>query len=203
MNRPARVGALLLAAGEGSRYGGAKQLAQLAGQSLVRRAALACIDAGCELSVVTGAHAALVGADLQRLPARVVHNADWAEGMGSSIGCGMRDWLASAQPPSAMLVVLADQPLIGAAQLRRLIALHREQPEAIFVCDHGATNGPPCLFPPDCYAALAALQGPQGARPLVQARRERVRVIAMPEAAVDIDTREDFAALLQRPDMQP
>jgi molybdenum cofactor cytidylyltransferase len=190
-----RLAAVLLAAGAASRYGSPKQLLRIEGGTLVRRAAEAILDTGAELMVITGAHAEPVGAELAGLPLRLLHNAAWEQGMGGSIAVGFRDLAALDDAPPASLLCLADQPLVGAAQLRRLIGLHRADAGRILVSDYGAARGPPCLFPAACYAELAALSGPAGARAVLDAHRGQVAAVPMPEAAVDIDTPQDWARL--------
>ena len=61
----ARIGAMILAAGSGSRMGEIKQLILVEGKSLVRRAAQAALDGGCDpVTVVTGAYSSQVAAEL-------------------------------------------------------------------------------------------------------------------------------------------
>ncbi|MFA5938127.1 MAG: nucleotidyltransferase family protein [Sinimarinibacterium sp.] len=187
-----RLCTVLLAAGSSSRYGGIKLLAQIDGVSLLRRAAQTALEAGTELVVVTGAYTAEFDAALNGLDTTRIHNADWAEGMGGSIACAFQLLCARIDPPPAALVCLADQPQIGAPQLRRLIEVWREQPDCIIASQFGATQGPPCLFPRRYFDELAQLRGPQGARRVLDAHPDVVRAIALPEAAVDIDTVEDY-----------
>lgn len=199
MSTATGVGALLLAAGAGRRYGGPKQLAKIDGLSLLRRAALACIEAGCGLRVVLGAHADDLAGELSGLELRTVLNPAWQAGMGSSIACGVRDWLHHGPAPAALLIVLVDQPRVGAAQLRRLIDAHHQTPERLLVADYGGTRGPPCLFPPSCYAELSGLSGASGAKPVLQAHPELISALAMPEAGFDIDTPDDYRRLAGLP----
>lgn len=186
---------LLLAAGNASRFGSLKQCWQLEGVSLLRRAASTAIATGASVVVVTGAQADRVSEEIADLLVARVHNPDWEQGMGSSIACGFR-YLAAKEPQSAATIVcLADQPLVGAPQLRRLIEAHRSDPERIIASDHGGVLGPPCLFPRAYYAELETLSGAAGARPLLQRHADRVITIPMPEAATDIDTPEDAQRL--------
>ena len=78
------IGALVLAAGEGRRFGGTKQLAELDGRPLLSFA-LAAV-AGISPRVVVLGHAAdevAAGVDLHG--ARPVVCADWAEGQAASL----------------------------------------------------------------------------------------------------------------------
>ena len=191
----ANVVVLLLAAGSAGRFGGPKQCAPIDGVPLVRRAALAGLAIGADVVVVTGAHADAVAAALRGLPLQTVHNEEWAEGMGSSIACGIRH-LAQDPATHATLICLSDQPLVGAAQLQRLMDAYDQTPEHIIASDHGSTLGPPCIFPRRFHAELATLSGPDGARALLAAHAAAVRCVGMPEASVDIDTQGDIERLL-------
>ena len=191
------VAAVLLAAGSASRFGSAKQLAPIAGLPLVRRAAQAIAATGTELVVVIGAYAGDVAAALSGISARLIHNPQWELGMGESIACGARELLSRAAAPSACLLCLADQPLIGVAQLQRLLDAAAADATRIIASDHGATLGPPCLFPAEFLAELTQLSGARGARVLLERHCSRVTTVAMPEAALDIDAPEDYARALR------
>ena len=190
------LAAVLLAAGSASRFGSPKQLAEIHGVPLVRRAAQAILACRAEVVVVTGARADEVSAALRGLPVRLAHNPFWALGMGESIARGFRELLRPPVAPEAALLCLVDQPMVGAAQLQQLIERHRALPRHIIVSDHGETVGPPCLFPAEFYAELTQLSGALGARGVLQRHRERVETVDMPEAALDIDRPEDHVRAL-------
>lgn len=198
MNAASRVCALLLAAGEARRYGRLKQLETLDGVSLLRRAARAALDCELELFVVSGASAEAVHAELSGWPVQLVHNADWQRGLGSSIACGVRALQARRPDASAVLILLADQALIGVEELQTMLTMHQAQATRLIAADHGEAFGPPCVFPADCFPALASLDGEAGAKRVLQQQRERVMRIAMPAAAFDIDTPEDLARVVEQ-----
>ena len=192
--------AVLLAAGCASRFGSAKQLVPIEDVSLVRRAAQGIVAAGLELVVISGAYAGEIERALSGLPLRLVHNPQWQQGMGESIACAARELLGRAELPASLLC-LADQPLVGAPQLQRLLDAAAEDPTRIIASDHGETQGgevlgPPCLFPAEFLAGLAQLSGAKGARVLLDRYRPRVTAVAMPEAALDIDVPEDYQRAL-------
>src|SRR5829696_5848838 len=91
----ANVGAVILAAGSSSRMGTPKQTLQFQGDSLLRRAALAPLGAGCRpVVVVTGAHAELCRRELDGLDVREAFNTIWETGMGSSVRAGIERLLS-------------------------------------------------------------------------------------------------------------
>ncbi len=97
-----RVAAVVLAAGEGSRFGGAKQRVLL--PQVLERLRRAPLD---ELVVVEGAHSLDAISLPERPPARVVHCDAWALGPGASLRCGID---AVSADVDAVVVILADGP---------------------------------------------------------------------------------------------
>jgi molybdenum cofactor cytidylyltransferase len=183
-----RLSGVLLAAGASRRLGRAKQLLVWRGETLVRRAARAALEAGVdELVVVVGAEQEAVADSLAGLELRVVENPHWPEGMGGSIAAGVR-----AASGTAVLILLADQPGVDAALLGELIAGMRAG-HARVACAYRGTLGVPALFAaPADLAALRELSGDRGARPLLQ--REGLPVLTIPteQAADDIDDETDW-----------
>jgi CTP:molybdopterin cytidylyltransferase MocA len=192
-----RVAAVLLAAGGSRRFGRPKQLAKIAGTSLVRRAAEAALGAGCEpLFVVLGAHAGEVGAELAGLAAERVANPAHAEGIASSIRAGVAAAGAATPSCDGALLLLVDQPRVDAALLGRLLGGFRQgggvRPVA---CAYAGRVGVPAVFPRSLFGELAALRGDRGARSVLEARRAELLEVPFPEGAIDLDTPEDLARI--------
>jgi len=121
-----RIGAVLLAAGQGSRMGGvAKSLIRLQGVPLIKRQLIALSGAGVdEVVVVTGYARDAVEASIASFPVTLAHNPDFALGQQSSVRCGLNALRGNFD---AVLVALADQPLLGAADLTELIAAFKKR----------------------------------------------------------------------------
>lgn len=194
-NRGTGLAGIILAAGASTRLGRPKQLVRLQGMPLVARAvreALRTCEAG--IFVVTGARHDEVSAALQHLPVTVVRNTAWQEGIGTSI----REAVAAMERSvEAVLVMLADQPAVSERGLRTLVAAWAADPGHIAASRYDDTVGVPAIFPRDYWRLLLALRGDRGAKSVIDVS-EPVNLVAMPEAAVDIDTPEDLAALLAR-----
>ena len=109
----------MLAAGAGSRFGGGKLLAPFGGRTLIEATLFGLHEAPVDETIV------VVGNDAEGLRGlcesqgvRIAENPDWAEGMASSVKMG----LASCAPDArAAVVVLADQPLVGAEAVEKLV----------------------------------------------------------------------------------
>lgn len=186
------IAVVLLAAGASTRFGSPKLVVPIAGVPLVRRAALAALEIGADVVVVTGAHRALVEAQLADLHLRRMYNADWEDGMGRSIACGIN---ALGNVCDAAIIALADQPRIGATELHALINAHAHAPKRIIAAQFDGVLCPPCLFPRRYFADLVALRGNSGAKGVLQRHAQDVEALPMPQAAVDVDTPEDYSGL--------
>ncbi|MDF9618759.1 nucleotidyltransferase family protein [Pseudomonas entomophila] len=181
-----RVVALVLAAGQGSRFGGDKRRALLAdGRSLLQQSverALAVFD---EVRVVL--RAGERGEDLG-LPTgcRIVASPEAGLGMGHSLAAGAASLDDCAA--EAVAIVLGDMPWIQAQTFRRLI--EAASPTAMVVPRHQGQNGHPVLFGRTYWSELAQLAGDQGARSVLQRHRQQLRVVEVDDAGVlrDVDT---------------
>lgn len=189
-----RLAALVLAAGGSSRLGEPKQLLRLRGEPLLLRAwrmANAVADVG--VVVVLGAGALRLRSLLRRhrCPATIVHNARWSDGMAGSLRAGLA---ALPRDTSGLLINLVDQPEIEPADLQRLVRQWRRRPGHPAAAYYHGHAGVPAVIPRRLFGALRTLEGDAGARKLL-ARAGDLSLIAMPAAAVDIDTPEDAAKL--------
>lgn len=195
-----KVAALVLAAGSSSRLGQPKQLVELEGETLLERAVRNVRQAGCEeVIVVLGAHSRLIAPQAGRLPATLVHNDRWAEGMSSSIACGIGCLQQHCPKTDAVLVTLTDQPLLSADFIIRLIQAWENSSFKLAAADYGDAPGPPAIFGREFLNALAGLQGQQGARQLLMKHRDHLALLPFPEGNFDLDTPEDLEKLRNLP----
>lgn len=198
-NQTRRSAAVLLAAGNASRFGATKQTVLIEGIPMVRRAAMAALDAGFSpVIVVLGAHGDAVEHCLADLPVQLIENPDWASGMGSSLALGVRTAVATKATLHEVLVMLADQPGIGATDLNAMIEVHASSPERILAARYEGHLGPPCLFPRAYFDELISMHGTSGARRLLECHADCVDPHDLPSAAFDIDTPADHAAWLAK-----
>jgi molybdenum cofactor cytidylyltransferase len=188
------VAAVVLAAGEGRRMGSPKLLLSWGGKSLVRRAAEAALGACRRVVVVVGPEADRMRSELASLPVLVVSNPEYAEGVAASLRRGLRE---VADAP-AVLVVLADQPAVTAGHLRRLVQAYREAGAAVVAASYGDAVGAPAVFSRRLFPELLALRGDAGAKRVVEEHRQEAVFVPVPEAAVDVDTPEDWETLTAR-----
>lgn len=181
------VTGVILAAGNSSRLGRAKQLLKFRGRPLIRHAAEVVIQSGvARVVVIVPAKAAEIVAALFGLDVAVIENAAAWEGIASSIRLGVE------ATPGPWLITLCDQPLVTEGHLRSL--LQSGGPIAASRYPDGGA-GVPALFGHSLRDELLALQGDRGARQIIESRPERVRFVDLGEASLDIDTEEDVARM--------
>jgi nicotine blue oxidoreductase len=128
-------------------------------------------------------------------PVIAVHNPDWSTGMGSSLRVGL-----AAVPChcTAAVLALADQPLVGAAAVRRLISAHAAGASVAVACYDGQPRNP-VLISREYWPEVAALAaGDTGARPFLRAHRDLVTEIECGDTGRpdDIDTPDDLARIV-------
>ena len=200
--RPSVAG-LVLAAGEGRRFGGPKALAELDGERLVDRALRVLAEGGCApLVVVLGARAAEVRAAARLVGADVVVADGWAEGMGASLRAGLAALAATpADAVGAVVVALADQPRVGADAVARLRAAWGEgRVTGAAVATYAGERRNPVLLDRRVWDAVSSLaRGDAGARPWLSTHPESVLPVPCDGTGTwyDVDTREDLATLLE------
>ncbi len=186
---------LVLAAGASVRLGQPKQLVRVAGRPALHSVvSQATAIAGHAVTVVLGAHSAELTRLLQHSGVSTIVNRNWEEGMGSSIRFGI-----AALPPAcdAVLMLLCDQVAVTADDLRRLVSAWRGEDSVIAAATYRGTVGVPAIFPRWCFSELSQLRGDVGAKSILERYRDRLARVAMPNAALDLDTAEDLARLQQ------
>ncbi|MGW6770912.1 nucleotidyltransferase family protein [Streptomyces sp. NPDC055037] len=191
------VAGLLLAAGGGRRLGGRpKALLTHRGRPLVEHGACALREGGCgPVHVVLGAAAHTVRSRAE-LPGYVlVDNPRWADGMGSSLRAGLAS--LAGTDAEAVVVLLVDQPGIGAAAVARVVGAYRT-PDSLVAASYDGERGHPVLFGARRWAEIAAdAEGDRGARAYLRAHENEIARVECGDVAraYDIDTEEDLSHL--------
>ena len=190
---------MLLAAGGSRRLGRPKQLVRYRGRPLLLHAVRAARGAlpDAPLIVVVGAEALRMRLMIRRArcEARVVMNAQWQEGMATSLRVGIA---AVGRTTKAVAVLVADQPLVDAVAITRLVDAWRRRPARPAAASYEGRAGVPAVLPRSHWQALRRLRGDEGARALLRAGAA-ITLVDMPEAGIDVDTPADVRrlALLQ------
>ena len=193
------IGAILLAAGESSRMGQRKQLLNFQGRTLLRRAAETAVEAGCNpVIVVLGCEAKRMQPQLAKLPVISSINANWKQGIGSSIKHGAAHLLEISPTLDAMLILLSDQPFVNADALRQLLDAFTRSGKPACVSDYAGTIGPPVIVGRPFFPRLSGLADSQGAKAIWSECLGEVAVHPCDEAAFDLDTPADYARAMSQ-----
>ena len=199
---PPRLDALVLAAGQGSRFGGAKLLAAWAGAPVLAAALEAALASPARsVTVVTGAHAGPVEAAVRAFAAgradadrlRLAHAADHADGLSASIRSGVAALPADAD---GAYLFLGDMPRVPHSVLQPLAAALAAGARAA-APRQGGRRGHPVLVSRALFADLLALDGDRGAAPVLQGLGPELALVDTQDDGVhfDVDTPDDLAAV--------
>jgi len=204
------VAGVLLAAGEGSRFGQPKALVELDGQTLAERGVNVLRAGGARpILIVTGA------VPIELDGTHTVYNPEWRTGMGSSLraalraltgtgtgvgtvtGSGVANGADLGLDVGAVVVALADQPLVGAQAVARLIAAYRDGASVAVAAYDGQPRNPVLLAREHWAEVAATATGDQGARTFLRTRPDLVTLVECRDTGRpdDIDTPADLARI--------
>jgi CTP:molybdopterin cytidylyltransferase MocA len=188
------IGGLVLAAGAGSRFGGAKQLAELDGSPLLEHSIRAMTAAPVGRVVV------VVGSEADQVISGVnAHGADfvlcdrWDEGQSASLACGLAE-LADCE---AVAITLGDQPRLSPDAIRRVIAARGRGFDAVRAT-YGGEPGHPVLLERRLFERMRDVTGDHGARNLLLCVNTREVPCDDLGGGEDVDTPAQLDALRVR-----
>ncbi|HET6437633.1 MAG TPA: NTP transferase domain-containing protein [Anaeromyxobacter sp.] len=184
------LGGIVLAAGGPRRPGPPRQLLELSGEPLVRRAARAAVEAGLwPAVVVVGEHAEEVRAALAGLPIVTV-----AAGEGGPAGAvlpGLRRLLECAPAALGVVILAADQPVVQARHIRALAAAGCGA-SAPAASSYGGSVGLPALFPLALFPELGALPSERDFSEVLARHAAAVTRVPLEGGELDVDCADDW-----------
>lgn len=185
---------ILLAAGGSTRFGQPKVLLEWREKPFIRHVAETAFQAGLgPVVVVAGEELEAITAALQGLPVQIAWNPHWREGQSTSLQAGLR---ILPENTGAAVFLLADQPQIPDGIVRELIETHRRTLAEVIAPRVRGRRGNPVLFDRVTFPELLSLSGDVGGRgvfskhPVTWLESQDERLL------LDIDTAEDYQALL-------
>jgi molybdenum cofactor cytidylyltransferase len=189
-----RITAILLAAGESRRMGYPKPLLRIDGESFVSRTIALALGCASRVVIVLGAHANRIrpaiaaGAGIV-----IIENPNFAMGQLSSLKVGLAE--AIDRGADAIIVHLADHPLVSPSTFRALVDEYVKTARPIVVSRYRRRGGHPVIFDRSVFADLIAAPEDQGARVVVNADPRRVLYVDVedPGVVLDLDTPADLA----------
>ncbi|AMM51927.1 hypothetical protein TH61_13075 [Rufibacter sp. DG15C] len=187
---------IILAAGASSRLGHAKQQLYYQGKTLLQHAIETALGTKAEqVLVVLGANADSLTAQISHYNISLLQNEEWESGMASSIKVGLKAVKDFQSAPTHVLFMLCDQPLITTELLNAMMQAKEQTHKEIVGSSYAGTIGAPMLFDASLLNELMQLSGQEGAKKLLSKYPEKIVAIPFPDAALDIDTQQDYQAL--------
>lgn len=194
MKHTPKVGCLIMAAGNASRFGENKLAAKVDGRTLIERALDAVPREKFTAVVVVTQYP-----EIERLAASygfiAIRNPhpDW--GISHTIRLGTE---ALARHCDAILYQVADQPLLERGSVAREVDFYLEHPDNIIGMAHGSVRGNPCIFPWKYFPELLELEEDHGGNVVIRAHEENLLLFEVnPEQLTDVDTPEALRQLTQ------
>jgi molybdenum cofactor cytidylyltransferase len=184
------IAAIVLAAGQATRFGQCKQLMRVGGKALLQHVldnlAHSKID---EVVVVLGARTDEIRKQIEFGKARAVMNPDYADGMSTSIQAGLR-----AITSDAAMIVLGDQPFVTTETLDLLIDEYSRSKPSVVIPTFNGFRANPVIVDQSLFAEMMALRGDVGCRAIFGDHMESIVKVPVDDRGVvtDIDTMEDY-----------
>ena len=185
---------LLLAAGASTRLGQAKQLLPWKNGNLLDHAIGTALLQSPDVFVVLGSQREIIKSRTDLSNVSPIDNEDWEKGMGHSIAIGMHH-IISHTTPTAVLIMLVDQPLLESEHYGRLRTRFFAGDRQIVATNYGSNPGVPAIFGPKMFDGLAALDGAMGARHFIRSQSAYTASLPPIGNATDIDTLDSYQEL--------
>ena len=187
------VAAVVLAAGESRRFGGAKQLALLDGRTLLEHVLLRAAEAGLDPIVAVVPVWLTRPRDWTDERLRWIRNPHPGRGLSHSLQLGFAALPADCE---AAVILLGDQPTMPGERIAAVIAGRGERP---IVATHvGGRPAPPVLVERSHFGLIGEAAGDAGLRDLLATHPEWVVAVEMPGHVPDVDTLADLDRLGDR-----
>ena len=186
-----KIGCLLMAAGNSTRFATNKLMAEFQGKPLIRHALEAVPKAWLSRVVVVTQYPT-IGQMAREYGFEVIENDHPEWGAAYTVRLGTQ----AMHECNAIIYMVADQPLLDSASLERVIETWRGHPCNIVAAAHDGVPGNPCIFPREFYGELESLQGDVGGKAVIHKNKEKLLPVEIaPEELIDCDTPQSLREL--------
>lgn len=197
MKNEKNIAVVLLAAGESSRMGRAKQLLPWANTTLLGNAIQSAKQSSAKhIYVVLGAKATNIKDAHNDANMRWVVNQDWKKGIGSSIASAASHILKTSIAYDGILIMLCDQPLIDTVYLNELMDVFSKTDKRIVATTYKHGNGVPAVLDKIYLLELEKLTEDFGAKDIILKNLENVITLNPKGKEKDLDTMQEYNKLL-------
>lgn len=149
-----------------------------------------------EMIVVLGANYNAIKKELGHYPITILNNEDWQKGLGKSLAFGVEYITSSKQKVDGILVTLADQPLINAEFLNKLIDEFNKKEHPIIATSYkNKKYGVPVIFDKIYFEELLALNDDYGAKHLLKKNKSLAKILIPELENLDLDLKADYESL--------
>ena len=172
-----------------------KMLYPFEGQTLLERSIMAAYHSiASQVIVVTGAYKEENESIIKQRGFSVVHNDNWARGIGSSVKCGLNELLVHHPDMGAVIVSVCDQPNLTSEIFDNLINTYSQSAWKIVASSYADSIGVPVLYDKSLFDDLLDIPDEHGAKKYIvdQAKSEIIGTVPFPKGEIDIDTIEDL-----------
>lgn len=194
-----KIAMIILAAGESSRMDALKQLLPWKDNTLLGHS----IDQGLasnvdDVIVVLGANSKRIANSISTSKINIIENSEWTFGMGRSISYAMEFIEKGVVLYDAVLIALADQPLIDATHYNNLINVFIDDDKKIVATQLKKKAGVPAIFGSNYFKALSKLKHDIGAREIIATHSKELQIVSAGGRILDIDTMETYKELYSK-----
>jgi molybdenum cofactor cytidylyltransferase len=201
---------VVLAAGQGRRFGGDKLLAQYRGRPLLSHV-LAAVEEACNRGLVAQGHVVVAAGN--ELAASLVRNSRLAVlvnhapnlGLSHSLRIGLAS-LESETEAGAAIIFLGDQPMVRLQVIEQLVRVWQEGRGTMVRPRYEAqadAPGHPVLLSRALWAPARQLKGDVGFKELFGAASAGIVTLDVSGDNPDVDTPDDLQALDETTDPRP
>lgn len=192
------IWAVILAAGESKRMGGAKLLLPFGEKTIIENVLDNVIQSKVEnILVVLGSAREKIEQKIKNYSLKIAFNPNFRSGMLSSVHAGFQALPENAQ---AALVVLGDQPSISTSVINELIDAYKRTRKGIVLPVYKSERGHPVLIDMKYRSEIENLSPDIGLRGTVYNHPEDILEVEVRSQSIlgDIDYMEDYKKELKK-----
>lgn len=200
MDEQPKIAILILAAGESSRMGDkVKQILPWKDHNLLGNTVDQAKATIADVTyVVLGAYEEIIKAEVIFEANSIIQNTKWENGLGSSIAAGMNYFESKGLSFEAVLILLADQPLIDTNYLNKMMGNWKGNPSKIITTQYEGHSGVPAIFGKKYFSELQKLNKDFGAKAIIASQENAILAINPEGKEIDIDSWEAYQDLLNQ-----